>query len=92
VTIAEYLVSPEKFIAVPVLQTEPGIHKLIYTVAPHKFRKVLCLIPVEGSSKRQEAHDLKDEDLVAIGQAPFIGFDLSRASLSKSQLDYYSSV
>jgi len=69
VTMVEYLVSPEKFIAVPVLQTEPGIHELIYTVAPHKFRKVLCLIPVEGCSERQEAHDLRDEILVAIGQA-----------------------
>jgi hypothetical protein len=33
----EYLVSPEKFIAVPVLQTEPGIHELIYAMAPHKI-------------------------------------------------------
>lgn len=37
VIMVEYLVSPEKFIAVPVLQTEPGIHELIYAMAPHKF-------------------------------------------------------
>jgi hypothetical protein len=60
VAMVEYLVSPEKFITVPVFQTEPGIHELIYTVAAHMFRKVFCLIPVERCSERQEAHDLKD--------------------------------
>jgi len=28
-------------------------------MAPYMFCKVLCLVPVEGCSERQEAHDMR---------------------------------
>jgi hypothetical protein len=57
----EYLVSPQKLITMPVLQTTPSVYKLLDAMGPYMVCEVLCLVPVERGSERQETHDLGDE-------------------------------
>jgi hypothetical protein len=62
VSSCEHLVSPQKFIPEPVLETIPCVEKLGDPMASYMVGEVLCLVPVEWCSERQETHDSSDYD------------------------------
>jgi len=55
--LSAHLVPPQKLVAVPILDTIPYVQKLSDAMIAYMLCEMLCLVPVERSSKRKEAHD-----------------------------------